>query len=102
MESTRSLVLRLRGGMQIFVKTLRGKIIITLKVSVSENRASFDTCVVISSVLFWLVLFAHFLGSSDVLSTRNASSRTGTHKKIVSLAQGAEQCGQLKAKHTTS
>jgi hypothetical protein len=30
-------VLRLRGGMQIFVKTLRGKIIITLKLSVSEK-----------------------------------------------------------------
>jgi hypothetical protein len=32
MESTRSLVLRLLGGMQIFAETLRGKIIITLKV----------------------------------------------------------------------
>ena len=56
-ESTLHLVLRLRGGMQIFVKTLTGKTI-TLDVEASDTIASL--------FLFshmWYLVFPHMLAS---------------------------------------
>ena len=52
-EATLHLVLRLRGGMQIFVKTLTGKTI-TLDVEPSDTiEVSFEMCVVRLLAFLW-------------------------------------------------